>query len=497
MRSGACGSRPAALSGAQARLLAAREAREDQIRRLANELPGGCLVVIGLSIPGEEKNRSGSGRVVGLAAALLQERCRASGIASRGRIDPPGEGSADRDGRTLGPYDALEVMAPPERAKAICVELEESLPWGRLLDLDVYVGLGASGLQEVGRNSLGLAGRRCLLCHEPARECILLRRHSSDALIERTGELLREARRSTLARDLATALERGARAELDLTPKPGLVDRQDNGSHPDLSYEAMTRSIDLLPVYYRDLIRILESVAKQSLSPPRVGRLDEAVLSRCIEAGQRAEARMFEAIGVNAHRGFIFLSGLVLLAAWETGSTDPSRLRPAIATIARRFFARATGADAESGGPMRPGGVLRGERGIGGIAAEARAGLPGVFEHAGPHLVAPTSSGDAARCQAFRAMAELMLTLEDTTAIHRCGCDGLERIHRDGACLRALLSRHEDPVPHLALWNEEYRARGLTMGGVADCLAVAMALAGCAAPAPDSAVSGRERPRPV
>jgi hypothetical protein len=74
-------------------------------------------------------------------------------------------------------------------------------------------------------------------------------------------------------------------------------------------------------------------------------------------------------------------------------------------------------------------------------------------------------------------MAALMCRLEDTTTLHRGGRAGLERIRSDGARLSELLARGEDPVVHLARWNDEYRAIGLTMGGVADCLALAIALA--------------------
>ena len=42
-------------------------------------------------------------------------------------------------------------------------------------------------------------------------------------------------------RHLADALSIGLRVELDLTPKPGLVDRWDSGSHDDLDYRLMIR----------------------------------------------------------------------------------------------------------------------------------------------------------------------------------------------------------------------------------------------------------------
>ena len=45
---------------------------------------------------------------------------------------------------------------------------------------------------------------------------------------------------------LADGLARGAALELYLTPKPGLVDLADCGSHPDLSLAVMERSIRIV-----------------------------------------------------------------------------------------------------------------------------------------------------------------------------------------------------------------------------------------------------------
>jgi triphosphoribosyl-dephospho-CoA synthase len=69
-----------------------------------------------------------------------------------------------------------------------------------------------------------------------------------------------------------------------------------------------------------------------------------------------------------------------------------------------------------------------------------------------------------------------MQQVEDTTAIHRCGLEGLSRLRRDGARLQKLLEQQQEPKPMLAALNEEYCAAGLTMGGVADCMALTFAL---------------------
>ena len=267
-------------------------------------------------------------------------------------------------------------------------------------------------------------------------------------------------------RIMAGALVFGARAELDLTPKPGLVDLYDSGSHPDLDHTRMVRSIELLPRYFQEVIDIRTGAGRW------VAASDS--LAVCIDAGRRAEARMEEAIGTNAHRGYIFLSGLMLLAACDVAHGDGMieaitpqvALRRAVVSVAGQFFAanRRPGAD-------RPGARVRAALGLGGVRAEALAGLPSVFEAGLPAYLAARSD-----FAAFHALAALMQNVEDTTAVLRCGLAGLGRLRRDGAALQALLDRGDDPRPVLSAWNEEYRAQRLTMGGVADCLALVFAL---------------------
>jgi triphosphoribosyl-dephospho-CoA synthase len=244
------------------------------------------------------------------------------------------------------------------------------------------------------------------------------------------------------------------------------VDRHDSGSHPDLSYGAMARSVRLLPLYFDELVA-LRGPAGGS------GRGD---LAACVAAGRRAEGRMRRAAGSNAHRGLIFLGGLVVLAACDVGEdgepADEGVLRRRVAELAREFCEHPAPGAADT-----PGARARSEHGVQGILGEARAGLPAVFEAALPtHRAMLARSGDRRRA-ALRAMAALMGVVDDTTALHRAGREGLARLRRDGESLAALLDAGEDPDAHLACWNDDYRRLGLTMGGVADCLALTLALA--------------------
>jgi triphosphoribosyl-dephospho-CoA synthase len=252
---------------------------------------------------------------------------------------------------------------------------------------------------------------------------------------------------------LADNLRLGALRELELTPKPGLVDRRDSGSHTDLSYPIMRASIDLLPLYFDELRRC-----------HREGR----PLQAFVQAGVAAEQRMTQAIRTNAHKGFIFISGLVLMAACRCQGRM-NLLPLAVAKVAQGFFPRFGATDSH-------GARLGRSHGLGGIKAEAERGLPAVFDHGWPKYREALAEGWTADHAGFYLMAVLMQQVEDSTAVSRCGLDGLRRLRQDGARLQRLLEQRRDPEPWLAALNQDYRRSGLTMGGVADCMALTFAL---------------------
>ncbi|MEJ2199825.1 MAG: triphosphoribosyl-dephospho-CoA synthase [Desulfuromonadaceae bacterium] len=174
---------------------------------------------------------------------------------------------------------------------------------------------------------------------------------------------------------LAAALLDGFKAELYLTPKPGLVDLLSNGSHPDLSLLLMSRSIVLLRQYFRELCQALVA---------------EAGFLELVPIAQRAEARMLQQLGTNSHRGGIFLAGLLLSACRQADPRDLKAFRRAIAADAQLFFAWK--APIGSHGQQ-----VRTTFQVGGIVTETCQGLPAVFEGALPILLRPASIAAAGR----------------------------------------------------------------------------------------------------
>jgi holo-ACP synthase CitX len=149
--------------------LAARDARQallDRACRMARETGSKAVLFISVNVPGADKNRPGVDRLVESAVSALHR----AGVPTRAV-------AADCD--PLGPYRLLLVSQSPATLKAATVALEADLPGGRVLDIDVLTPDG----EPVDRQALGLKPRTCYVCDQPARECMLLKRHTLAELL--------------------------------------------------------------------------------------------------------------------------------------------------------------------------------------------------------------------------------------------------------------------------------------------------------------------------
>jgi triphosphoribosyl-dephospho-CoA synthase len=250
---------------------------------------------------------------------------------------------------------------------------------------------------------------------------------------------------------LSAALAAGVMMELRMTPKPGLVDLADNGSHRDLSLPLMERSVGIVTSY------LAEITASLCADEP---------FARQREIALGAERRLNAELGTNTHKGFIFLAGMLLVASHRAGTFDERPVRESLSAVSRAFFSGAAAQDTH-------GRRARQRYRTGGIVREATDGYPSLFEEALPAFRRTLDSQGCVNTASFAMMARLMQTVDDTTALHRCGVEGLERIRRDGWILERIIGKGEDCVERLKKLNDDYRRLNLTMGGVADMLGIA------------------------
>lgn len=354
-----------------------------------------------------------------------------------------------------GCHALYAVSLPADTIKEICVGIEERTPLGRLFDMDV---LDAHGI-KLQRSRI----RGCIVCGTPGRNCAARRLHSVDALQSVTRHIIEsyflEADADTVADNAVQSLME----EVNVTPKPGLVDRRNNGSHTDMDLPLFTASANALRPYFRECFVLGRKTPLKDL------------FYALRQAGLQAEAVMYRVTGgINTHKGAIFSMGLLcgsMGSLWS--AADPHPQAEAVLAQCAQLAASAVRQDF-----IAAAGITNGERlylrhGISGARGEAAAGYPSVWQALSffRHLQGKTPD----RNHALTAtLLYLIAHITDTNLYHRGGAAGAKWA---ASAAKALL-----PLPALAqveALDDAFIERNLSPGGCADLLAAVIFLDTC------------------
>ena len=237
--------------------------------------------------------------------------------------------------------------------------------------------------------------------------------------------------------------------ELETTPKPGLVDRNDNGAHKDMDMALMGRSIDALQPYFVKLALL--------------GCQDEIPGTEQVrQIGIDAERAMLDATGgVNTHRGALFSMGLTTLAtAWcmsHSGKVEEQQLRNLIGQVAQGFAPTAGTHGNNAVNAHRVTGALD----------LAKAAYPQLFSDWLPAYRGWLAEDADSACH--KLLLLIMSRLDDTNVIHRAGYEQAQQVKQE-AC--ALLNSYS--VAAMAAMNRDYIGRNISPGGSADMMALTL-----------------------
>ena len=246
--------------------------------------------------------------------------------------------------------------------------------------------------------------------------------------------------------------------EVDLTPKPGLVDLRGPGAHTDMSRGMLHASADALHTAFAEC-----AYAAQELS------IGPALRARIGVIGRTGERAMMDATGgVNTHRGALWALGL-LSAAVGAGATTVEDAAAYAAQLAR-IPDPAPGAVAPSHGA-----AARRRFRVAGAPGEAQAGFPHVVRYSMPTLRChPDTDADEA---CLDALLSLIAHLGDTCLLHRGGAQGLAAVQ---SAARAVLDaggvRTSSGRQRLSELDRLCAAQRLSPGGAGDLLAATLLL---------------------
>lgn len=193
--------------------------------------------------------------------------------------------------------------------------------------------------------------------------------------------------------------------EAELTPKPGLVDKESAGSHTDMSIQLMIESARSLEPAFREIANIsYRRLSSQEL------REEIAVI------GRQGEAAMYQATGgVNTHKGAIWALGL-LVSSFAMNPEETSLEKISFSAGRLALFP-----DRNTPRTMTNGARVKSKYGVNGALGEAREGFPHIRNIALPVLQASRRRGiDEDLCR-LNVLIALMANLDDTCILHRGG----------------------------------------------------------------------------
>ena len=352
------------------------------------------------------------------------------------------------------------VEAEAAELKRICLAIEEHCPLGRLFDMDV---IGTDGHKLARQEE-----RCCLVCGRQGRGCASRRIHSLTELDAAVGGILRKGLLAEDADALDVLATKALLDEVDTTPKPGLVDKNNNGSHRDMSPESFRKSAAALRGYWESCFLSGEETSREA---------QDIAFAALRKLGLQAEDTMFRATGgVNTHKGAIFTLGTLCGAIgrlWR--AEEPCRDAPDICAAAGDLCRGAVNAEfaALDAGkePRSAGERLYLFSGIRGIRGEAAAGFPSLLKTALPQLEEGLARGLSRNDAGVAALLHLIALGQDSNMQKRGGIELAAAVSEE---LREALARDPFPVPSFAEeLDRDFIRQNLSPGGCADLLAAA------------------------
>lgn len=359
--------------------------------------------------------------------------------------------------------------------------LDDAADTQMLLDLDLFrrhiaPALGAT-IRFIGTEPTDRLTRRYnQLMHEvlaDVRETARLEKEGNAVSASRVRKAMEQGDMSTIRQlvppttlpyIIAHLATQALQAELDTTPKPGLVDKDNNGAHRDMDYALMQRSIDTLHPYFVKLALLGCADALPSHTAIR-------------DAGIEAEKAMLSATnGVNTHKGALFSMGLAVVAAAheerKIAANEEQILKErnggedvlvSLQTTIKALAASFPDTNGTHGSKAKL--LSKGTTAIKGALDNAREGYEMLFAEWLPFYIERRKERDAHTLH--KTLLRIMCDLDDTNVIYRTDLATAEEVKQEA---RALLDSFSETA--LKDMDRHYTTRNISPGGAADMLSL-------------------------
>jgi len=254
--------------------------------------------------------------------------------------------------------------------------------------------------------------------------------------------------------------------EVSVSPKPGLVDRFNMGSHNDMDMLTFVDSSIALNGYFYDCCMI--SIDNKNLPYEKIFRLLR-------KRGVKADKDMLRATGnINTHKGAIFSLGLIASAAGliysRNNNFDSEAIFFEAGEICRHSFLK----DFEK---INPDKKTNGEEvflnyGIKGIRGEAALGFPTIKDNSLPFLRSLEKEKIDFNDKCIMTLLKIMSAADDTNIISRGSIKDLEYVKKKSKDILELPL--DSQIKAVFDFDKELISKNLSPGGSADLLAATL-----------------------
>lgn len=260
---------------------------------------------------------------------------------------------------------------------------------------------------------------------------------------------------------------RALKAELNTTPKPGLVDTHDSGAHRDMDHALMMRSIRAMHPYF---VRL----ATLGYDSPQLPAHDDIV-----RIGIEAEKAMFNSTGgVNTYKGALFSMGLAVTAATyiigrgEVATTTHGKEYVPNSLLSTTIIQLANGFPDTSGTHgSRAKQLAQAGCKLKSALDNAREGYSQLFGEWLPFYETRIKGDDS--YVKHKTLLRIMCDLDDTNIVYRTDYDTMLQVKTEAR--RLLEDFSEAGIEDM---NRDFVSRNISPGGSADMLALVVFLFG-------------------
>ncbi len=272
--------------------------------------------------------------------------------------------------------------------------------------------------------------------------------------------------RPAIVRYMASLAHNAMLIEVYTTPKPGLVDRANNGAHRDMTVETFERSA-------RAIAPWLEKFTETGINCAHLPV--NCLLSELRPIGRQCEQDMYLATaGVNTHKGMLFSLALFCAAAgrlWQQGKIlNQHTLCQVVADATKGLVERELAANTK---PCTAGERFFHLHGLSGVRGEAESGFQTVRNYSLPAYRQALAHGADRNSALLEVILALLEHNNDTNLVHRGGIDGLHYVQQQARRIRQETSfLSVERMQALQQLDQQLITRNLSPGGSADLLAI-------------------------